>query len=145
MSTIQNGANVEYTPISPELRRNQLLQENKSSSEIQQQVAKQLNVEQKAQQVKNNNDVEISATTASETKQPLNSKQLDKVAQQLQDFVNELNVGLDFSVDKASGKDVIKVIDKNTGDVVKQFPSEEVLTLMSKLSEMLGGFVDAKV
>jgi flagellar protein FlaG len=59
--------------------------------------------------------------------------------------VNELNVGLDFSVDKASGKDVIKVIDKNTGDVVKQFPSEEVLTLMSKLSEMLGGFVDAKV
>lgn len=75
----------------------------------------------------------------------LSSEQLEKVAQQLQDFVGEMNRGLEFLVDKDSGRDVIKVIDKNSGDLVKQFPSEEVLTLVAKLSEMVGGLVDAKV
>jgi flagellar protein FlaG len=37
------------------------------------------------------------------------------------------------------------VIDKNSGELVKQYPSEEVLTLVAKLSEMIGSFVDAKV
>lgn len=76
---------------------------------------------------------------------PLTPQQLEKVAQQLQDFVGEMNRGLVFSVDKDSGRDVIKVIDKNSGDLVKQYPSEEVLTLVAKLSDMVGGFVDAKV
>ena len=67
------------------------------------------------------------------------------MAQQLQDFVGEKNHGLEFSVDKDSGRDVIKVIDKSSGDLVKQFPSEEVLTLVAKLSEMVGSFIDAKV
>jgi len=79
------------------------------------------------------------------TDQPITPKQLEKVAQQLQDFVGELNRNIEFSVDKDSGRDVIKVIDKNTGDLLKQYPSEEVLTLVSKLSEMIGGFVDTKV
>jgi flagellar protein FlaG len=75
----------------------------------------------------------------------LTSKQLEQVAQQLQDFVGEMNRGLEFSVDKDSGRDVIKVIDKASGDLVKQYPSEEVLGLVSKLSDMIGSFVDAKV
>jgi flagellar protein FlaG len=75
----------------------------------------------------------------------LTPQQLEKVAQQLQDFVGEMNRGLEFSVDKDSGRDVIKVIDKASGDLVKQYPSEEVLTLVAKLSDMVGGFVDAKV
>ncbi|ALO34271.1 flagellar biosynthesis protein FlaG [Colwellia sp. MT41] len=83
---------------------------------------------------------------AKELKQaPLTTEQLEKVAQQLQEFVGNMNRGLEFSVDKDSGRDVIKVIDKNSGELVKQFPSEEVLTLVAKLSEMVGAFIDAKV
>lgn len=76
---------------------------------------------------------------------PLTAEQLEEVAQQLQDFVGDINRGLEFSVDKDSGRDVIKVIDKDSGDLVKQYPSEEVLTLVAKLSDMVGGFIDAKV
>jgi flagellar protein FlaG len=81
----------------------------------------------------------------SDVHQHLTSQQLDKVAQQLQDFVGDLNRNIEFSVDEDSGKDVIKVIDKDSGDILKQYPSEEVLTLVSKLSEMVGGLVDEKV
>jgi flagellar protein FlaG len=75
----------------------------------------------------------------------LTPQQLENVAQQLQDFVGEMNRGLEFSVDKDSGRDVIKIIDKSSGDLVKQYPSEEVLTLVANLSDMVGGFVDTKV
>ena len=72
----------------------------------------------------------------------MSTVQLEKVAQNLQDFVGEMNKGLEFSVDKASGRDVIKVIDKNSGDLIKQYPTEEVLDLVSKLSEATGNFIN---
>jgi flagellar protein FlaG len=72
-------------------------------------------------------------------------KQLEMVAQQLQDFVGEMNKSLEFVVDKDSGRDVIKVVDKTNGDVIKQYPSEEVLDLVSKLSEATGSFINEEV
>jgi len=75
----------------------------------------------------------------------IHPKQLEKVAQQLQDFVGDMNKGLEFLVDKDSGRDVIKVIDKESGETVKQYPSEEVLGLVAKLSEATGLFVNSKV
>jgi len=56
-----------------------------------------------------------------------------------------MNKGLEFLVDKDSGLDVIKVIDKNNGDLIKQYPSEEVLSLVAKLSEATGNFINTDV
>jgi flagellar protein FlaG len=80
-----------------------------------------------------------------QTQAAITTKQLDVVAQKLQDFVGEMNKGLEFSVDKESGRDVIKVIDKNSGDLIKQYPSEEVLDLVAKLSAATGNFVNTDV
>lgn len=85
------------------------------------------------------------ADTATQQQQPLERKQLEKVAQQLQDFMGEMNRSLQFKVDEDSGRDVIKVLDKTTGDVIKQYPSEEVLSLVSKLSETAGLLIDQTV
>jgi flagellar protein FlaG len=37
------------------------------------------------------------------------------------------------------------VIDKTNGDLIKQYPSEEVLDLVSKLSEATGAFINEKI
>ena len=79
------------------------------------------------------------------SKKQLNREQLEEVAQQLQDFMGGMNRSLQFHVDEDSGRDVIKVVDKNTGDVIKQYPSEEVLGLVSKLSETAGKLIDHTV
>jgi flagellar protein FlaG len=76
---------------------------------------------------------------------PLEREQLEKLAEQLQDFMGEMNRSLQFVVDQDSGRDVIKVLDKNSGDVIKQYPSEEVLSLVSKLSENAGLLIDHTV
>jgi flagellar protein FlaG len=85
-----------------------------------------------------------SISEASNT-QTMTPKQLEKVAQQLQDFMGEMNRSLEFLVDKDSGRDVIKVLDKSTGDLVKQYPSEEVLGIISKLSNATGNLIDTEI
>ena len=83
--------------------------------------------------------------TNSQEAAPMSTSQLEKVAQQLQTFMSDMNKGLEFLVDEDSGRNVIKVIDKQSGDIVKQYPSEEVLDLVAKLSEASGMFIDSKV
>ena len=91
---------------------------------------------QQNQYEKNNQEV---------TAQPLEREQLEKMAQQLQEFMGEMNRSLQFQVDQDSGRDVIKVLDKNSGELIKQYPSEEVLSLVSKLSETAGILIDQTV
>ncbi|WP_114325250.1 flagellar protein FlaG [Candidatus Colwellia aromaticivorans] len=134
MSVINSSADVSLANLTPEFKRNSESMEAKVDSTV-----NKLIVSEKG------GSAAVSDLVKEESQAPLTPQQLEKVAQQLQDFVGEMNRGLEFSVDKDSGRDVIKIIDKNTGDLVKQYPSEEVLTLVAKLSEMVGGFVDAKV
>jgi len=134
MTVIQNGADIGLSglPAANTEQKSDVNSLAKTDEKKENEIAKvEQVIQQKSENVNNS--------------QPLNGEQLEKVAQQLQDFVGELNRNLEFSVDKDSGRDVIKVFDRGTGDLLKQFPSEEVLTLVSKISEMVGGFVDAKV
>ncbi|WP_105190536.1 flagellar protein FlaG [Pseudoalteromonas sp. T1lg48] len=75
----------------------------------------------------------------------LTSQQLEKVAQQLQTFVSEMNKSLEFYVHEESGRDVIQVIDKNSGELVKQYPSQEVLDVVGRLAQAPGIFIDSQV
>jgi len=137
MSVVQNGTELGLTGLAPEFKRASDANDNNGIVDNKQQV----HTEKQQEKI---NVVQESAQ-ATENNQPLTATQLEKVAQQLQDFVGDLNRNIQFSVDEDSGRDVIKVIDRDSGDLLKQYPSEEVLTLVSKLSDMVGGFVDAKV
>ena len=55
------------------------------------------------------------------------------------------NVGLRFSIHKPTGRTVIKVIDKETQELVREIPSEDILNLASKLDEMIGMIFDKSV
>lgn len=63
---------------------------------------------------------------------------LDKVVEDLNEFVQVIQRKLQFSVDQESGKTVVKVIDSETDQVIRQIPSEEILEMQSRLGEMNG-------
>lgn len=100
-------------------------------------------------EIRRPDDEELVTLTGMEKSQDekgeMTTPQLEKVAKQLQEFMGKMNRGLEFLVDEDSGRDVIKVIDKSSGELIKQYPSEEVLSLVSKLSEATGNFVDSKI
>jgi flagellar protein FlaG len=51
-------------------------------------------------------------------------------------YVQNVQRNLNFSVDEASGQTVVKVIDSDSEEVIRQIPSEEMLTLARHLAEM---------
>ena len=62
----------------------------------------------------------------------------EEVANGLNELVQELHRELRFSVDRESGDTIIKVIDRDTEEVVRQIPSEEMVRLRKRLEEVSG-------
>lgn len=67
-----------------------------------------------------------------------NPDKLAQVAAELSDMMSMMRKGLAFKVDENSGQAVVTVLDRDTGDVIRQMPSEEALKLAEKLSEVTG-------
>jgi flagellar protein FlaG len=63
---------------------------------------------------------------------------LDSVVSDLNSMVRELHRELRFSIDKDSGDTVVKVVDRETDEVVRQIPSEELMRLRRRLEEAAG-------
>ena len=66
----------------------------------------------------------------------MNREELDETIIQLNDSLQNVQRNLKFSVDKDAGRIVINVTDKETDELVRQIPSEEVLELARNLQEM---------
>lgn len=45
---------------------------------------------------------------------------------------------LQFSVDDDTGKTVVRIIDSSTNEVIKQFPSEEILAIARSIDKLQG-------
>ena len=58
------------------------------------------------------------------------AKDLPEMVAELNTNLQEMQRGLRFSVDDSSGRIVVKVIDLDTDEVIRQIPSEEMLTIM---------------
>lgn len=65
-----------------------------------------------------------------------NAEDLREAVRELNSYVQNVQRNLQFSVDEGSERTVIKVIDAQTEELVRQIPSEEVLALARHLREM---------
>jgi flagellar protein FlaG len=52
-----------------------------------------------------------------------------KAAAEIQQFVQSMGRNLSFSVDESTGYHVVRVVNPNTGELVRQLPSEELLKI----------------
>lgn len=55
------------------------------------------------------------------------------------------NVRLSLDVDKPSGRVIGRLIDRDTGELVEQFPPERTLEILAGIREMVGYVVDERV
>jgi flagellar protein FlaG len=68
----------------------------------------------------------------------------DKVAE-LNDYMQNFNRSLQFTVDDSSGDTVVKVIDSNTDEVVRQIPSQALLDARNAAEKYRGILLEVKV
>ena len=78
-------------------------------------------------------------TQAKQSEKPdKDSEPLENVVSDLNKLARELHRELQFSVDNDSGDTIIKVVDRETQEVLRQIPSEEIMQLRKRLEETAG-------
>lgn len=60
----------------------------------------------------------------------------------LNEIVQSQQTNVSFFVDEEADETVIKVFDTETGELIRQYPPEEILSMKAKLSQSLGALYD---
>ena len=68
-----------------------------------------------------------------------------KAAEKLNDLVRSLKRNVTFSVDEEAKATVIKIFKTETGELIKQIPSEEILAMSARIRKNIGWLVDKKL
>ncbi|MGJ8681841.1 flagellar protein FlaG [Paraglaciecola sp.] len=63
-------------------------------------------------------------------------EQIDTAVSEISEFVQSTNRQLNFSIDEDSKKQIVKVTDTESGEVIRQIPSEEILQLSDRLRDL---------
>jgi flagellar protein FlaG len=86
---------------------------------------------------------EIKASGVNEASQPTREV-VAKAAAQLQDFVSSMGRNLSFSVDQTTGYNVVRVVNPDTGELIRQLPSEELLKISRDFQRLNNVLVSQK-
>ena len=86
---------------------------------------------------------EIKSSGVNEASQPTREV-VAKAAAQLQDFVSSMGRNLSFSVDQTTGYNVVRVVNPDTGELIRQLPSEELLKISRDFQRLNNVLVSQK-
>jgi flagellar protein FlaG len=71
-------------------------------------------------------------------------EQVEEAIKAVNEFVNPINSAIQFNLDDQSGRMIVKVVDNTTNEVIRQFPSEEMLNIARALDRIKGLLVQQK-
>lgn len=82
--------------------------------------------------------------TKAEYELSLSDQAILKAIEQANKAINGVGINLQYSVHEKTGAIVVKVINSETKEIVKEIPSEKILDLIVKLQEIAGIMIDEK-
>ena len=73
-------------------------------------------------------------------KQPAPDRaQLEQAVKEIKQLVKPMvSNSLDFSIDDSTGKAIVRITDRETGEMIRQIPSQEMLEIARSLDKMQG-------
>ena len=77
-------------------------------------------------------------TPQAKAPQPMSGEAAQQVAQQVNQYLKDSKSSLQFEVDGASKKVVVRIVDSDTKELIRQIPSEEMLEISRSLDKMTG-------
>jgi flagellar protein FlaG len=85
-------------------------------------------------------EVQATAPVAAKTTEPTPA-QLQGAVDKINSAMKEINSNLQFSIDDDTKRVVVKVVESKTGEVIKQFPSEEALAIAKAIDRFQQGLL----
>lgn len=81
------------------------------------------------------------APVAQEIPEPVDAQ---LAVEKLNRMMRSMQRDVSFSVDEDANATVIKIFKTETGELIKQFPPEEILAMISRIRDNIGWLVDSK-
>ena len=77
--------------------------------------------------------------------EPISLPEAEKVVEILNDHMNMLQTTLGFSIDKRAEQIIVTVKNRESDEIVRQIPAEELLVIQEKMQELTGLILNKKV
>lgn len=71
-------------------------------------------------------------------------QRVKQAVEQVNKAVPSFSRNLQFSVDEDTNRNIVRVVDTSTGDVIRQIPSEEILEIAKALDKLQGMIIRQK-
>jgi flagellar protein FlaG len=65
-------------------------------------------------------------------------KKLQGAVDAINAFLKPISSGIEFSIDEDSGKTIVKLMDKETNTVLRQYPTKEALAIAKDIDKLQG-------
>jgi len=78
-------------------------------------------------------------------KETRSAEEIHKDLAMINEQLKSLNSSIQFSVDDKANEVIVRIVDRDTGEVIRQIPPESIVRLRESLKEMSGLFVEKKV
>lgn len=92
-----------------------------------------------------NNELHQRSPKKQKSDEPMSTEALAKIAEDIQGKLDKMGSSLGFSINKKYESLVAEISNRKSGEVIRQIPSEDVLALREKLTEVIGLFFDKKL
>lgn len=105
----------------------------------------QQQTQQSIEQLRQISQRRVEQTEQLEQSRQMKQEQLEVLVDRLDEFVSSFNKGLSFRLDEESGRNVVTIYEKSSGDIIRQIPDEDMLDLVNQLSLYTRGILTEKV
>ncbi|AIF53441.1 flagellar protein FlaG protein [Pelosinus sp. UFO1] len=92
--------------------------------------------------VKDVDNKKNTGTTADENQ--LSENELNDITEKINSFMQSLNTNIQFELHTETKTLMIQAVDNKTHEVIKEFPSHELLDMVAKIKDCIGVFLDKK-
>ncbi len=128
---INAGNSLETSQIS------QVLSKESQQRQVQKEMSVQENISIQEKIIQRTKKIDESKETGKKLKVDENVD-ITKLISKVNDFVQSVSTKISFTYDEESDIPIIKVIDKETDNVVRQIPPKEMIELSKKMDELTG-------
>jgi flagellar protein FlaG len=88
--------------------------------------------------------VELPQQAVKAVESEVNAEMVKNSLDQLNKLVRQFNRNLEFTVDEDTGVNIVKVIDSQSQEVIRQMPTEEMLAIAKALDKLQGLLIKDK-
>jgi len=80
-----------------------------------------------------------------QTEPMTDSRQVKQMVEEMQSYIDRMNISLSFSTYGENGQNIaVSVINKDTGDIIREIPTKEIQNLYTKMNAVAGIIFNAE-